>query len=714
MPMRTEMQDSHRDLSRDALPKKGQNGANRQPIAPAVQRVRKMGFLLLLVGLGIAFVQSVGVWTGPAPLSGSNTSLAQQPDWWTVQKHANQLLFQNKCNLFELAKDLRGSPPKTAQEAMFTLTIMMRAGLHVEAIKTLKTLRRLCGNLGNDRISCIYRVAYDRYLAWGVARRALEIFADNVSCINLRDGLLEHFEESGWNRRAIDNWFAKMPEGKDRFWIKERLLFNGKNATADRLLDQLAQAVKKRPEDIPGAISFLDVLLYIEHVRGSDLDLSWLTRVCHPDGAVQARELAERLKMLAQWAPAATFYRLALAKPLTDQEVRHLKTTTAIVPPEATVRARFVVAAKEGLAECLLELDQKAEAQKLTEEAVALREKHGLRGAMWFAGAVQQATGARVIEERIPGRERKSMDDPEYWLERATYYRGRGEVSSEEEAYRKGLALSASRLGSERALKADTDRRAAILWWYARFLREQERHAEAAVLLRRELSQSPLKSSSVRAAASIMAQHHARDIDPDDNIYWQWLASRRRWHRPEQDLLGELLKNVERESLDPYFLRAEKLAEGADPSRSETLGCVLNTMGFPTRAMPLLEYAVEHTTSEALRERAALCLFQSYLDADDWRSAESIFPEAAKRPTTEKLLRCYGRIALVAARSGAKQDAIRVWKIAANVDLAALGNLEPLASAGLRRELVEYYESIRTRLPGSVVPGRALHLLGKE
>ena len=111
-----------------------------------------------------------------------------------------------------------------------------------QAIKALKTLKRLCPQLGNYQVSSIYYSACDEHCDWDVAQGVADIFADNISEINLENRLLKHLLASGWSVAGIDNWLAQKPKGKNSFWVKERLRFNVKHDRAEELLDQLAAA----------------------------------------------------------------------------------------------------------------------------------------------------------------------------------------------------------------------------------------------------------------------------------------------------------------------------------------------------------------------------------------------------------------------------------------------------------------------------------------
>jgi len=66
------------------------------------------------------------------------------------------------------------------------------------------------------------------------------------------------------------------------------------------------------------------------------------------------------------------------------------------------------------------------------------------------------------------------------------------------------------------------------------------------------------------------------------------------------------------------------------------------------------------------------------------------------------------RIAVVAAKVGSRDDALRIWKAVVAVDPSEFRGLEELVKAGLRDELVQVYREFQKRIPASTVPARAL------
>ncbi len=664
---------------------------------------------IMLCGLGVVLLGAgIGVYARDAD------DEREMPDWWKAQSDVVAILTEQKVDFGGLVEKVSALKPKTGQDAMVKLSVFMRAGMTQEALKTVGQLKDMSPDLDNYQVGGIYHEACDDFSAWEVARRVVETFADNISGIALENRLLKHFQRSGWSVEKVDQWLAAMPPGGESFWVKERLRFNTIHGRGESLVRELADRVKSNPQDIGGAVAFLDGLIYARHTGAEEWDLSWMTEAIRPRLAIEAERIASRLKTLNHWMTATTFYAQAIATQLTDDEVGCLGTMVqAFVSPE-TLRARFAAHVREGMAECLLKMDRSDEAQKWMVEAADIREKHNLGLNALFAGQVQAESGDRDIESRIKEEEEKSENDPEYWRERAQYYRGRNEPDQEERALKKGLALTTSQPPRERPSNGRTDWRTRLLADYAHFLARVSRSAEAVALLREELKEARANSESAENAARLLGFDFPKHLSPDDEVLWAWLGDRPKWEYVEERLLWRMLESAERDDLDKYFSRAEELADGRNASRAHTLGWIMNRTHFPERSVALLEYAVETANDNESRERALFTLFESCLDTGNWRRAEQLFPEARKRLTPREVPDWYSKIAVMAAAAGEKADAMRIWKGVSNVNPAELADLDDLAKFGLRDELVDFYGGMAKKMPSSEIPGRALMILEEK
>jgi tetratricopeptide (TPR) repeat protein len=358
----------------------------------------------------------------------------ESADWWKAQRDVNSVLMEGKTSIAELAANVSKDKPVTAQDAMFKLSVLMRAGMNKESIEALRELKALHPRMGNSQVACIYYDACDNVLAWDVAKATVEEFADNVSDLALDNRMINHFLNSGWTIEKVDEWLARMPEGTRNYWVKERLRFNVKHGRGEALVRELTDNVRHNPQDIEGAVALLDALAYARHAGDEEWNLSWMAKTLKPKRATEAERIASGLKTLAAWPTAVTFYKKAVDIPLTEEETRKLGILCAIFVPSEKLRAMFAVRAREALAECLLKLGRKDEAQKWMVEAADIRKEHDLGLNALFAGQVQAESGRRTLEGRIREEETKSESDPRYWRERARYYRGRNEPGREEEA----------------------------------------------------------------------------------------------------------------------------------------------------------------------------------------------------------------------------------------------------------------------------------------
>ncbi len=618
-----------------------------------------------------------------ASMQGQALANEGKADWWQADRQAAALLVREKRDIAELVGELTASKPNTPQKAMLKLNVLIRAGMNEAAAQAVEELGGAYPEMGNHQISEINYRAIDDYEAWGLARRLLEVFAERVTDIWLENRLLKHWLESGGSFDEIDGWLAEMPVGRKGYWIKERVRFNKEHGRAEKLVSQMAERVRKNPEDIEGVVVFLDALIYARGGRAQEWDLSWVVPAIKPKLGTQAERLASQLKTLEQWEAASAFFRRAIATPLTEDEVRNYGGQFQLFMSADVLRATFAVNAREGLAQCLMKMQKNAEAQKLMVEAADIREEHKLPINAFFAGEVQAASGARVIEGRIKEQEKLSEDDPQYWRKRAQYYRGRREPDNEEQALLKALSLTKPMPLPEQQTKGYADLRSWILNDYAHFLKRTKRVPEAIVLIRKELTNSPAASASSKRAARLLAFDFEKHIRADDDLLWNWLSERPKWEHTEQRLLWRMLENADRNAVADHFSRAENLAEDKDPTRALSLGWIMNRMDHSRRSIPLLEYAVEAAGDEQLKEQAAFTLFESYLDVRDWSRAEQIFPEARKRLTVPEETDWYTRIAVAAAASGEKAEAMRIWLVAANANPARPLYLRRLAKYGL-------------------------------
>ena len=134
---------------------------------------------------------------------------------------------------------------------------------------------------------------------------------------------------------------------------------------------------------------------------------------------------------------------------------------------------------------------------------------------------------------------------------------------------------------------------------------------------------------------------------------------------------------------------------GAHPGRALVLGGLAAGCGDVERALPLLEYALEQSEGRDDRARAARALFGAYGSAGRWQSMEALIEPRWLWDGAWPLV----ETALAAARAGAAEEALRLWARAVNLDRGDTRWLDRLPQAGLRKELIAFYERLGTQDP---------------
>lgn len=637
------------------------------------------------------------------------------PDWGQARRAVAARAAQPGADFAELAQRSAAAEPEDAQEAMFHLNVLLRAGMEREALDMLDKLQSLWPELTPGQVAKICDAAEDSG-ALAVTRQTLERFEETVSGLNVDTVLLRPLEREGWTFEQIDGWLAARPTGRKAFWIDQRLRFRRRHGRAGQLINELLEGIRMQPENTDFAISLLNVMPSGLD-RDSSLELAWLPDVLDPRLATEGRDLGDALRRLKNWQPALIFYRRALDIPVTEQEVEAANVMSPVLVTREKLQRGLDVRLRESMSKCLLELDRPEEAHTLMVEAADIREEHGGSIDLVFAGRTQAAAGASVIEGRVRAREDRSGDDPYYWLERARYYQGRKEPDEEEEALNKALALTRVEPPDEKQAESLARARGGVLSRYAMFLSRTDRREEAVALLLKELANHPLGPRPAEAAARTLGRYFEHDLSVDQEAVWQWVSERPKWDSLEARLLGYMLAGIPPEEIGPYFDRIEGMAKGEDLSRLYVAGSVIYhpaghyTRVAPRRAIALWEHAFDLSEDPELRERVASRLFGAYLHVNDWVNAELILPETSGHFAPRWRPKSLGRLAVAAARAGDRQDAIRFWAAATNINPAEMEALPDLLEAGLEEELKTFYADMRRRMPTSNIPGRALQCI---
>ena len=200
-------------------------------------------------------------------------------------------------------------------------------------------------------------------------------------------------------------------------------------------------------------------------------------------------------------------------------------------------------------------------------------------------------------------------------------------------------------------------------------------------------------------------------LNPEDPAFWEHLEKKEEWGHAEDVLLIAMIRGALAKRNMPLIERFEKLADSDKFGRKPVIGGALAEVGMPDRAIPILEKALQENKNTEYRTGVAYTLFQACLAAGKWQKAEIVFEDVKSALDAKSIQDQMGIIALVAAKAGALDDAMRLWRRRAAFDAGDLRGLDDLAKAGLRGHLQKYYRDLKKNEPHNKIADKALDIL---
>jgi hypothetical protein len=522
--------------------------------------------------------------------------------------------------------------------------------------------------------------------------------------------------------KELDTWLAERANRYDE-WLMLRVGLRAASGTAGEVLDALAAEIRANPSDWRR----LDRYLKANNYAGDLQDLSWLADTFEVRTAADYFKLGERVRHKSP-AAAARLLLKSLALPSTDADAKYVNDLiTRYLPAGPSIKVneekQLRYWTKQTLAETYQKMNQPLAAQPLVEELVSVKgDDILLRDVHQLAGAVQRDSGQRVVEMKILGDEAARRSTSEYWLERAMYYDGRREYEAERDSYRQALAALPVKPEDSKAL----NERLKVVRLFALFLakkhNDKQDEAELEKLLTSELSSTPPQTDYAFEIARLITQN-GLDLDAlrdsllakRPSFLAKLLESRREWGNTERlfikavvnreevtsDLKAQIWTSLEPLARDPGSTRAFFLAEAMKDSEEWQ------------RAIPLWRGYIDHaslTNWEGYKSDAIRNLFTAYCRTKQWPRAEK-FLFAKKDWLWRVLPNALAEVAVAAARQGAIEDAMRLWRMSSNLDRRNLDALEQLAQTEARPQLQAMYSKMKKEDPLSAIPDLALQLL---
>lgn len=533
-------------------------------------------------------------------------------------------------------------------------------------------------------------------------------------------------------------------------WISRRIDWRRRTGgDVSGITTQFADAVRNDPTNLNAALRFV-------RFAGSPQDVSWLAEIFSSDRAYDYFELGTRLsndsccflmpetdRKLVK-VEASKLLAKSLDLPFTPNDVRLMgsyRLSRASVQPQiGNYEKQLRYWTKKELANVYLKIGMAQAAQRLVEELTSTDMSDILADSVsQLAGVSQMGSGARVVESKILAEQAAKQDTYRYWLERIAYYRGRKEPVQVFDSYAQALKLVPTNFSNRSSMD---DR----MWFVSRFvefatdsdfgmgrvevsnidtLRKQFRK-DAEAFLAEEFERSKRYPTYAVEVLAVI-----REEDFDDllkKLLPQYpsviLAASRNNPTAGASVARPYFESdaIDQSKKDALFMELLRIAATMDVRDAWSLCEMLIDLDQPHQIRRIIPILTKHFASmkgrrgrvgdgiywSDITERYSEVIFGAYVRGNDWSSAEVFLAANPSR----RIYSPYDRLALAAARSGAIDDALRFWKIRANLNRRSLDYLSsyrqyPQFADSLRG----YYRQMKVQEPYSPVPDLALKAL---
>jgi hypothetical protein len=633
-----------------------------------------------------------------------------------LQREVTFLLLDKNIN--DVTRQLDSESPATVGSLLRRLVIYSRAGQTSRVRKTLEQLPSA------PNWQC---PPHDfRWLLRSVdggdfnARR----FYYEKLCPDDTDGVEEFI--TLWTKigdlKELDAWLAERSSRNDE-WLMWRVSLRAKSGTAGELLDALADEIRANRSDW----TRLERYLRANNHAGNVHDVKWLLGTFEVRTAGEYFQLAERIR---NYSPdiGVILLQKSLDLPFTGADaklVEDLINRSLSVGPSININREKQLRywTKRSLAETYQRTNQSLAAQPLVEELVSMKgDDILLQDAHQLAGAVQSASGQRVVETKILGDENARRSTSEYWLERARYYDGRQEYRLVRDSFRQALIALAAKPDNTKALNERFNIVRSFAFFLADWHNEKEDKTELQKLLASELSSAPPETDYAFEIASLITQSEF-ELDELRNsllarrpsFLARLLGGRGEWSQHEQYLIQNVVHRDEVPSdlRDKIWSSLEPLVHDPGSMRAYHLAEAMKYSDEWRRALPLLRGYIEHAHPanwEGYKSDAITGLFTAYCRTTQWQAAEK-FLFSHRESFWRVLPNSLAEVAIVAAEQNALDEAMRLWRMSTNLDRRNLDTLPRFAQTKARPQLLAMYSQMKKEDPLSAIPDLALGLL---
>ena len=533
-----------------------------------------------------------------------------------------------------------------------------------------------------------------------LARRLMEAFPNFSPSIGsnlLVDWLKTQSPEQ------LDAWLVKQAASNPGYYSSLRFNLAQRLNRQPALVEEYRRRLEASPGDHDLAMQLARGFRNTKEMPG----IEWLADVYKPASASAAYEVGYALS-----SSGSTQYELALRLLLQARSIPHSPADDSYVKKvrrvmqsgnfendftaEKDLRIRIVSAQLR----VYQEMGKSDEAEKILGE---IPPNSPVRQPVFNT---RRVNGVNVIEDRKPGTENENS--PEYCLERYRYYKDLKEFDKALEAARKAISLT-SPAKEEKTPQGKGGNREERERFYAvkaaaECLLQLNKVEESFELWRQELAAWPPRHPMTERIASELAgisdNKEIYRLQPDDKVFWKWMTEGTSWA-----LLSGMAKNLKPgPDTTAFWDRAETIA-GKDPERLLDLSRVmLNHQQIP-RGLKCLKIAHSLLPPGEKRMAAAEMLYTDYLSKKDWKSASAFLPELQPdnavlyRDSLTRLDDLYE----CAAKSGARQEAMKFWVQARNRDRWTRNSPQTLVRHGMKPRIIAYYEALLKKEPDCTI-----------
>jgi hypothetical protein len=535
--------------------------------------------------------------------------------------------------------------------------------------------------------------------------------------------------ESEGDEKELDIWLAKKSI-VGTSWFQIKLEHRLKVSTAQPIFDELAARVRQSPNDKTALNNYLYAVRHAQEYsldkqkRLFDHETNWLGDIFQARNASEAYDFGVMFDSVNP-ALAIKYYEQSLNTSMTAQEIRafeekHRISSSIGRTPLVDWNKQMRYWTKEKLAAAYQRTEQAHLAQPLIEQLIISKNDDILSGKNFqLAGMVQSGSGARTVEAKILQDAGTRSNSAEYWMERLSYYQGRGESELMVKAFGEALAQSPAE-AKERFINWFENSCGYSLRSDKQF---EQLKSQLGEILLNEFNRTPVDSELAFEIVRTASEDGFNLKNFDELIFIRRrdvlpaiFEKRLKWGTKERDILRSVFRN---ERLSPnqktfYLAKHEEMALRGPLGRILGLDELFKEIEEDSRRIPLiLDYlrrAPRNAENEAFRRQATRSLFEAYIQTGKWQMAEKLLLEQQA-----VFLQNWGhwleRLAICAARQNASPDALRIWLKAVNFSGHSVFGLTNLADTPAKPQIREYYQQMKQRAPNSPIPDAALKIL---